>query len=185
MATKTNNGNGLNYNCEAFKTIEESIETALETSGYGSESTFGNTLVQDLAKKAFGVLISEKITTKQGEKKSESRYAYITGILPYVGQHELNTLEKNPEIFAEKFCPHPSRKGETSLLLLLYKKEDPFRVFCRENIDKRWIEKNLQVFEDFREFSRADDDDPGLSPFERVSQDVLDDFFSGDLPSLY
>lgn len=177
MAKKVNNKKGPNYNCEAFQTIKESVEAALKTCEYRSESTFGNALVQDLAKKAFGVLITEKIITKQGKQNSESRYTYITGVLPFLGQHELQILEKDPKTFGAKFCIHPFRKEEKSLALLLYQNEDPLRVF---RMDRQWIEENLPIFEEFRGFSKENEEDPGLSPFECVDPNFLEDFLSED-----
>ena len=178
MATKKrNNGKSPNYKCEAFKTISECVEAAINTSDYRSESTFGNTLVQDLSKKAFGALISEKIITKQGRPNSEGRYAYITKVLPFFGTHELKTLETEPTAFQEKFCLHPSRRDEVSLALLLYRNEDPSRVF---GMDRQWIQEKIPIFEDFRDFTKEGEDDPGLSPFERVSPGLLEDFLSED-----
>ena len=73
MATKSKR-KGINYNCETFQRIRANVKIALETTAYRSETSFGDTLVQDLAEIAFGVLITEKIITKQGKQNSESRW---------------------------------------------------------------------------------------------------------------
>ena len=82
---KVKNGKSPNYNCEAFQIISDGIKSALEMSEYTSETLSNNALPKILANKAFGVLISEKIITKQGKPNSESRYTYITGVLPFLG----------------------------------------------------------------------------------------------------
>ena len=181
MATKkVKNGKSPNYNCEAFQIISDGIKSALEMSEYTSETLSNNALPQILANKAFGVLISEKIITKHGKPNSESRYTYITGVLPFFGQQELQVLEKNPKTFADRFCLHTFRKDEKSLALLLYQNEDPLRVF---GMDRKWIKGNLQVFEEFREFTKEDEEDSGLSPFECVDPSILEDFLSTESPS--
>lgn len=181
MATKSKNSKGVNYNCEAFQHVRDDVKAALETSNYRSES-LGDASLQKLAKNAFGVLVSEKILTTQGKPISEGRYAYILGVLPFFSSYELRILEEDPKSFAEKFCLHPSRRDEKSLALILYKNEDPLRVF---GMDKQWISKNLQVFEEFREFTKVDEEDPGLSPFERANPDILEDFLFKDDSLLY
>lgn len=185
MAKKDKHRKGPNYNCEAFHSIKKNVQLALQTSKYTSESSFGDSLTQDLADKVFHVLISETIIDKEGKVKSEGRYVYIREVLPFFGQHELRVLENDPKDFASRFCLHPSRKDGKSLALLLYYNEDKNRVF---SMGREWIESKLPLFGEFREFSKEDPDDPedyGLSPFERVTDPyILGGFLSKD-ESLY